>query len=74
MEAREESSELQTRTIRRVAMRLMPVLLGHYVIAYLDRVNVTFARDKLESDLGFSGAVHGFTRTDTAATPAQPVT
>src|SRR4051812_30030262 len=46
--------------MRRVAARLMPVLLGLYIIAYLDRVNVTFAQDKLESDLGFSGAVYGF--------------
>ena len=60
METHAESSELQTRTMRRVAARLMPVLLGLYIIAYLDRVNVTFAQDKLESDLGFSGAVYGF--------------
>src|SRR4051812_12850856 len=52
--------ELQTRTMRKVATRLIPVLLVLYVIAYLDRVNVTFAQDKLESDLGFSGAVYGF--------------
>jgi MFS transporter, ACS family, tartrate transporter len=60
MEPSAEPSELQTRTMRRVAARLMPVLLGLYIIAYLDRVNVTFAQDKLESDLGFSGAVYGF--------------
>jgi MFS transporter, ACS family, tartrate transporter len=60
MEPRAEASELQTRTMRRVAARLMPVLLGLYIIAYLDRVNVTFAQDKLESDLHFSGAVYGF--------------
>jgi hypothetical protein len=53
-------SELHTRTMRKVAVRLLPVLLGLYIIAYLDRVNVTFAQDKLESDLGFSGAVYGF--------------
>jgi MFS transporter, ACS family, tartrate transporter len=52
--------DLQTRTLRKVAARLIPVLLVLYVIAYLDRVNVTFAQDKLESDLGFSGAVYGF--------------
>ena len=46
--------------MKRVAARLMPALLILYVIAYLDRVNVTFAQDKLESDLGFSGAVYGF--------------
>src|SRR3954467_9982934 len=53
-------SELQVRTMRKVAARLIPALLVLYVIAYLDRVNVTFAQDKLESDLGFSGAVYGF--------------
>ena len=60
METHAEPSELQTRTMRKVAARLMPVLLGLYIIAYLDRVNVTFAQDRLESDLGFSGAVYGF--------------
>jgi MFS transporter, ACS family, tartrate transporter len=55
-----EVDELKTRTMRKVAARLIPVLLLLYVIAYLDRVNVTFAQDKLESDLGFSGAVYGF--------------
>src|SRR4051812_17969152 len=53
-------SELQVRTLRKVTARLIPVLLVLYVIAYLDRVNVTFAQDRLESDLGFSGAVYGF--------------
>jgi MFS transporter, ACS family, tartrate transporter len=60
MRPRAEDSEVQTRTMRKIALRLMPVLLGLYIIAYLDRVNVTFAQDKLESDLGFSGAVYGF--------------
>jgi ACS family tartrate transporter-like MFS transporter len=52
--------EIQTRTMRKVATRLIPVLLGLYIIAYLDRVNVTFAQDKLETQFGFSGAVYGF--------------
>jgi MFS transporter, ACS family, tartrate transporter len=51
--------DVQTRTMRKVATRLIPALLVLYVIAYLDRVNVTFAQDKLEDDLGFSGAVYG---------------
>jgi MFS transporter, ACS family, tartrate transporter len=46
--------------MRKIVTRLMPALLILYVIAYLDRVNVTFAQDKLEADLGFSGAVYGF--------------
>jgi MFS transporter, ACS family, tartrate transporter len=53
-------SDLQPRTMRKVAARLIPVLLVLYVIAYLDRVNVTFAQDKLQEDLGFSSAVYGF--------------
>src|SRR3954453_19800464 len=60
MQPRAEDSELQTRTMRKVAVRLIPVLLGLYIVAYLDRVNVTFAQAKLESALGFSGAVYGF--------------
>src|ERR671927_73046 len=52
--------DLQPRTMRKVAARLIPVLLLLYVIAYLDRVNVTFAQDKLQEDLGFCGAVYGF--------------
>jgi D-galactonate transporter len=54
------AEELQPRTMRKVAARLIPVLLLLYVIAYLDRVNVTFAQDKLQEDLGFSSAVYGF--------------
>jgi ACS family tartrate transporter-like MFS transporter len=60
MEQSAQRSELHARTMRKVAVRLMPVLLGLYIIAYLDRVNVSFAQDKLEADLGFSGAVYGF--------------
>jgi ACS family tartrate transporter-like MFS transporter len=54
-----QMQDLQTRTMRKVVTRLIPALLVLYVIAYLDRVNVTFAQDKLEEDLGFSGAVYG---------------
>src|SRR3954451_19856731 len=52
--------DLQTQTMRKVAARLIPVLLVLYIIAYLDRVNVTFAQDRLQEDLGFSSAVYGF--------------
>src|ERR1700760_4138061 len=60
MGAPTHTSDVQTRTVRKVATRLIPALLVLYIIAYLDRVNVSFAQDKLESDLGFSGAVYGF--------------
>jgi ACS family tartrate transporter-like MFS transporter len=51
---------MQKQVMRKVVTRLMPALLILYVIAYLDRVNVTFAQERLEEDLGFSGAVYGF--------------
>jgi ACS family tartrate transporter-like MFS transporter len=60
MGAATHTSDVQARTMRKVATRLIPALLVLYVIAYLDRVNVSFAQDKLEADLGFSGAVYGF--------------
>jgi MFS transporter, ACS family, tartrate transporter len=60
MGAATQTSDVQARTVRKVATRLIPALLVLYIIAYLDRVNVSFAQDKLESDLGFSGAVYGF--------------
>src|SRR4051794_5302974 len=56
----EATTDLRRLTMRKVITRLMPALLILYVIAYLDRVNVTFAQDRLEEDLGFSGAVYGF--------------
>jgi nitrate/nitrite transporter NarK len=50
--------DVQTRTMRKVATRLIPALLVLYVIAYLDRVNVTFAQDKLsEVGRGFVTAI-----------------
>ncbi len=46
-------------TYRKIAWRLMPLLLVCYVIAYLDRVNVGFAKLQMLEDLGFSEAVYG---------------
>src|SRR3954462_13380785 len=56
----ETTHSMQRQVTRKVVTRLMPALLVLYVIAYLDRVNVTFAQDRLEEDLHFSGAVYGF--------------
>jgi D-galactonate transporter len=39
--------------------RLIPFLFGIYVVAYLDRVNVSFAQLQLEDDLGFSDTIFG---------------
>ena len=47
-------------TVRRVAWRLLPVLMLGYFCAYLDRVNVGFAKLTMQNAQGFSEAVFGF--------------
>ena len=49
---------LQTR--RKIAWRLLPFVFLLYIIAYLDRANVAFAKLSMSADLGFSEAVFGF--------------
>ena len=51
---------LERETIRRIAWRLMPLLMLGYFCAYLDRVNVGFAGLTMNKALGFSAAVFGF--------------
>ena len=42
----------QERLIRRVTWRLIPLLFCCYVIAYIDRINIGFAKLQLQSALG----------------------
>ena len=46
-------------TYAQVTRRLLPILFVCYVIAYLDRVNVGFAKLSMSHDLGFSEATYG---------------
>jgi len=43
----------------RINWRLLPLLIACYMFAYLDRVNVGFAKLQMQSDLGFSDAAYG---------------
>ncbi|AWN50696.1 MFS transporter [Methylobacterium sp. 17Sr1-1] len=52
--------EIETRTIRKVMWRLMPFLVICYFVAYLDRVNVGFAKLQMNAALGLSEAAYGF--------------
>jgi MFS family permease len=45
--------------LRKATRRLIPFLFLIYVVAYLDRVNVSFAQLQLEDDLGFSDTIFG---------------
>ncbi|WP_423199934.1 MULTISPECIES: MFS transporter [unclassified Cupriavidus] len=44
---------------RKINFRLLPFLLICYLFAYLDRVNVGFAKLQMQGDLGFSDAAYG---------------
>src|SRR5437588_3123700 len=44
---------------RKVTWRLIPFLFACYILAYLDRVNVGFAKLQMQSDLGMSETVYG---------------
>jgi ACS family tartrate transporter-like MFS transporter len=51
--------EAERSAIAKATRRLIPFLFGIYVVAYLDRVNVSFAQLQLEDDLGFSDTIFG---------------
>lgn len=45
---------------RKVDLRILTLLLVCYVFAYLDRVNLGFAKIQMQRDLGVDDAVYGF--------------
>jgi MFS transporter, ACS family, tartrate transporter len=50
---------LEQRTMVRVSRRLVPFLIVCYFVAYLDRVNVSFAALTMNKDLGLSASAYG---------------
>jgi D-galactonate transporter len=54
------ASAVEHATYRKVTWRLLPLLMLCYLVAYLDRVNIGFARLQMVGDLGFSETVYGF--------------
>ena len=48
------------RTRRKVAWRILPFIFLVYIVAYLDRANVGFAKLAMKDDLKFSDDVFGF--------------
>lgn len=49
----------EEKLFRKVTLRLLPFLFLLYIVAYLDRVNVSFAALDMKSDLGLSNTVYG---------------
>lgn len=51
--------DVERRVIGKVMRRLIPFLVLCYFVAYLDRVNVSFAKLHMNQALGFSEAAFG---------------
>jgi MFS transporter, ACS family, tartrate transporter len=54
-----ESAPVAERTRRRINRRLLPFLFLLYIIAFLDRINISFAGLDMTRELGFSDRVFG---------------
>ena len=50
---------LEVRTMAKVSRRLIPFVIICYFVAYLDRVNLSFAALEMNKDLGFTSTVYG---------------
>jgi sugar phosphate permease len=52
--------DLELTTMRKVTLRIMPILIICYVAAYLDRVNVGFAALQMNRAIGLTATAFGF--------------
>ncbi|MGG2047488.1 MFS transporter [Burkholderia gladioli] len=58
-DGREAGSETGIAVIRKVAWRLMPLIMICYLFAFFDRINISFAKFQLQGDLGLSDTAYG---------------
>jgi MFS transporter, ACS family, tartrate transporter len=49
----------ETAVIKKIARRILPLVLVAYCIAYIDRANVAVAALTMNKDLGFSAFAYG---------------
>ncbi len=53
------NADVEARTLRRVTLRLIPFLMVCYVIAWLNRINLSFAALQMNRDLGLTASMYG---------------
>lgn len=51
---------LGERTLRKAAWRLIPLLSVCYMVAFMDRANISFAAIQMNRDLHFNAGIYGF--------------
>jgi ACS family tartrate transporter-like MFS transporter len=52
-------TDLEARVVRKLFWRLLPFLFLLYIVNYLDRINVGFAKLQMQDQLGFSERIFG---------------
>ena len=55
-----ESRAAEASIVRKVAWRVMPLIMVCYLFAFFDRINISFAKFALQSDLHLSDTAYGF--------------
>ena len=53
------TEEIEKRTVRKALIRLMPLLLLSYFLAYIDRMNVGFAALTMNKEIGLTAYIYG---------------
>ncbi len=54
------TADIEQRTTTEIAWRFIPFLVVCYFVAYLDRVNVSFAKLTMDADIGITDTMFGF--------------
>lgn len=57
---RAEGNVLQANTIRKITRRIVPLLMVGYIVSYIDRINISFAKFGMEETFGMSATQYGF--------------
>src|SRR5882762_8954936 len=58
-ETAQETAQGTSAIIRKVAWRLMPLIMICYLFAFFDRINISLAKFQLQGDLGLSDTAYG---------------
>ncbi|MFD6160680.1 MFS transporter [Nocardia sp. NPDC060256] len=57
---RTEGEVMQANAIRKITRRVVPLLVIGYIVSYIDRINVSFAKFGMEETFGMSATQYGF--------------
>jgi sugar phosphate permease len=56
---RDVMNDIEHTTIRKIITMLVPLMVAMYVVAYIDRQNISFAKLQMVSSLGWSESAFG---------------